>query len=81
MAKRVPPHMTRNARALRRCLGGGRQQKGGFAQVRPSCKALHLRIVQATAVEHDGERVTQIRLGSEHIDLGEGAKLGHEEPF
>jgi hypothetical protein len=53
----------------------------GLAQVRPSRKALHVRIVQIRAIQHDGQRVAQVGLGGEHIDLGEGAKLGHERPF
>jgi hypothetical protein len=54
---------------------GGRQHKGGFRQVGPLRKTLHGRVVQAAAVQHHGQRIAEVGLGGEDIDLFEGPVL------
>ena len=51
----------------------GRQHKGGFAQLRPAGKGLHLRVRQAIAVQHHGQRVAQKGRVGEDVDLLECA--------
>ena len=39
---------------------GGRQQEGGLGQVGPLREVLHLRVVEAGAVEHHRERIAEV---------------------
>src|SRR6202023_2816742 len=64
--RREDPHPVVGART------GRREHESGLREVHPAGKPLHLAVGEASAVEHHGQRVTEIRRGAEDIDLAEG---------